>query len=137
MANLNQGKQVGESCAYCGQTLIQGNNGAYCRACYIAYKNKQKGQQPRASQAPRPPQNQFTQPVSNAKRENDIRENVALKMVSELVSAGKIDLAQWELWANKFYFYKPSFAKPITPSNTTSRDSGDWQEEAPTPPEQW
>jgi len=39
---------------------------------------------------------------------NEIRANVALKMVSEIVAAGKIDLVHWEDWANKFYHYKPS-----------------------------
>ncbi|MCK9370380.1 hypothetical protein M0R04_10770 [Candidatus Dojkabacteria bacterium] len=42
MANLNQGKQVGEPCAYCQQPLEQGKFGAYCKPCYQKYKNSQQ-----------------------------------------------------------------------------------------------
>ena len=42
------------------------------------------------------------------KKTDDIRANVALKMVSELGATGQININEWEEWANKFYYYSPS-----------------------------
>lgn len=42
---------------------------------------------------------------------DEIRQNVVLKMVSEILAAGVIPLDQWKEWADKFYFYSPT--KPI------------------------
>ena len=44
-------------------------------------------------------------PIAN--KNSDIRENVVLKMISEIISAGKIDLKDWKYYANEFYFYTP------------------------------
>jgi len=38
-------KVVGSPCKFCGEPYIQGKNGAYCKACYIKWKNSQKGSQ--------------------------------------------------------------------------------------------
>ena len=108
MANPNEGRRVGDPCAYCGQPLTQGRNGAYCKPCYIAYKNKQDKP---AYQAPRPYQAPQVQAPKNNQTE-DIRANVALKMTSELISAGKAELKDWKKLADTFYHYKPAFATP-------------------------
>ena len=63
------------------------------------------------------PQFQAAKPVDwdkvNEKKSDGIRENVALKMVSELISAGKIDLKDWEKWTNTFCSYMPKKAGQI------------------------
>jgi len=41
-------------------------------------------------------------------KSDGIRENVALKMVSELLAAGCIPLDQWKEWTDNFYHYKPN-----------------------------
>lgn len=132
MANLNAGKQVGEPCGYCGQPLTQGQNGAYCKPCYIAYKNKKsQPQPPRSYQTPQPPQVKSNQ-------NEDIRANVALKMTSELIAAGKAELKDWKKLADTFYHYKPAFTTPpVSPAReiASTRKTGDEQvyEEPPTP----
>ena len=61
--------------------------------------------------------NQASQPptastgLTNAQ---EIRANVALKMCSELISAGNIDVSTWKTWADEFYHYEPSEKKPLT-----------------------
>lgn len=52
---------VGERCDKCGTPTIQGAKGAYCKPCYIAYKN---GQQASAASnyAPKPTQATQTRP---------------------------------------------------------------------------
>ena len=50
-------------------------------------------------------------PPRQTNQSGEIRSNVALKMVSEILAAGVIPLDQWELWANNFYFYQPN--KPM------------------------
>jgi hypothetical protein len=105
MANQNQGRQAGDPCAYCGQPLSNGKFGAWCKPCNDAYKARQ---QPKPAYQPRPtyqakPQNNQTE---------DIRANVALKMTSELIAAGKAELKDWKKLADTFYHYKPAFATP-------------------------
>jgi len=41
------------------------------------------------------------------KKADDIRANVVLKMVSEIIAGGKLNLGDWEDWANIFYNYRP------------------------------
>lgn len=43
MAKPNEGKQVGEPCEMCGRPLVEGKFGAYCKPCFIEYKNKKEG----------------------------------------------------------------------------------------------
>lgn len=45
MASKNDGKQIGEPCAYCGKPLTQGKYGPYCNPCYVNYKNSQGNKQ--------------------------------------------------------------------------------------------
>lgn len=42
MANKNEGKAIGEACAYCGEPLTSGKWGAWCPPCNDKYK-KSKG----------------------------------------------------------------------------------------------
>lgn len=46
MAKPNAGKQVGEPCEMCGKPLVEGQFGAYCKPCFIEYKNKKEGLPP-------------------------------------------------------------------------------------------
>jgi hypothetical protein len=112
--NQNQGKRVGEPCAYCGTPLIQGSSGAYCKPCYIKFKNGGKTSSPAR-----------TQPKLDVK-DDDIRANVALKMVSELIASGKVELDKWKFWADTFYHYKPAFATPpkVNVPNVATTDRG-------------
>lgn len=40
-------------------------------------------------------------------QDDSIRQNVVLKMVSEILAAGVVPITEWEMWANTFYNYKP------------------------------
>jgi len=120
------------NCQTCGQPLNLINSGVSQRTgrAYPAFwACPNKCQQPKqAVQQPVPQYAPMPQPVYNPplapqdppranfgastpivkSNANDIRENVVLKMISEIVASGKIELKDWEFWANKFYFYKPS-----------------------------
>jgi hypothetical protein len=39
---------------------------------------------------------------------DEIRSNVALKMVSEILAAGVVPISEWQTWADAFYNYKPN-----------------------------
>jgi hypothetical protein len=79
-------------------------------------------------QAPQAPVEKYYSPTPpkpfQSNKEDDIRANVALKMVSEIIAGGKIDIKDWKVWADTFYHYKPAFSTPIKPKES----SGDWQE---------
>jgi len=57
---------------------------------------------------PIPAQPQYVPTPKANNTGDDIRQNVALKMVSELVSAGKIEKEEWRFWADTFNSYKPT-----------------------------
>lgn len=42
MAKINEGRQEGDPCEICGTPLIPGKFGAYCKPCFIEYKNKKE-----------------------------------------------------------------------------------------------
>lgn len=55
------------------------------------------------------------QPSTN----DSIRENVALKMVSEIIASGKMELTEWKKWADEFYHFKPSEKSQEKPQEKT------------------
>jgi hypothetical protein len=111
-----QNLQVGQPCPVCGTPAIQGPRGAYCRPCYIAYKNSQP-------KAPAQPVYQPAQPVYQSrsvgtKQEPDwdkIREekNSNIKWLNAvsnaclLASTGVIDAGAIEAKANAIYNLQP------------------------------
>ena len=59
------------------------------------------------------PQGKFSDKIGSvASQSDDIRANVALKMVSEILSAGVVPITEWQKWADAFYNYVPN-DKPI------------------------
>ena len=46
-------KVVGQPCPDCGEPYIQGKNGAYCKPCYIKWKNSQENKPQQAQMFPR------------------------------------------------------------------------------------
>lgn len=131
---------MNNTCTICGQNLSQIPAGVSKKTgkpynAFMACPNKcQQNNYPQAPVqqnvpiSPVQPQNTVqatTQPpvVPVKTTANDIRENVVLKMISELVSAGKIQLDQWESWANNFYYYEPKKEETNNESTDIPMDS--------------
>ena len=51
---MDQIKRVGEICPKCGTPYVAGKNGAYCKPCYIEWKNAQGGNAGQAFKAETP-----------------------------------------------------------------------------------
>jgi len=113
---MTQPKVLGQPCQDCGTPYVQGPRGIYCKPCYIKWKNGQQSQ-PAPTNAPAPtyvPAPTYApEPPLDMHKNDDIRANVSLKMVSEILAAGKIEIGDWEMWANAFYHYKPSDKPPF------------------------
>lgn len=99
------------TCQYCGAEKVQNpkTGKVFCSAkCWL--KNGQNAQNVQNSTNTQyQPQNAPTGQIEHKNgRSEDIRANVALKMVSELIVADKIAIEQWMVWANNFYNYIPN-----------------------------
>ena len=56
------------------------------------------------------PENTYNQEIDKKAlptQSQEIRANVALKMVSEIIASGQIGLEEWKKYADEFYNYKP------------------------------
>lgn len=115
-----QQKQVGGICPDCGGKYVQNpkTQKIFCEnKCWLnpsMQKPKQDWVKPEVRQQfakPAQPAQQVDKPNWPAIREekaDDIRGNVALKGAIDLVTSGKINLDEWETWANTLFNYKPS-----------------------------
>ena len=63
---------------------------------------------PQDTNVPQEPEPKSDWDKINNGKSNDIRANVALKMVSEILAGGQIPLSDWKLWADNFYNYNPN-----------------------------
>jgi len=71
--------QVGEPCDYCQTPTVEGKFGAYCKKCYIEYKNKKEALQPATNgyhpqTAQSPIQAPIVQPTASGERTERIIE---------------------------------------------------------------
>lgn len=110
-------------CLICGKTMVEVPAGVSKKTgkAYNAFMAcPDKCQQPRnstSSYVPYKATQANSSPVTPQgginSRTEDIRSNVALKMVSEIIAGGQIKVEDWEKWANIFYNYTPNIKDPF------------------------
>jgi hypothetical protein len=62
--------------------------------------------------------------AGQSNQSEEIRANVALKMVSEILSAGVVPITEWRKWADEFYNFKPNSTQELDKFKASLHEAG-------------
>ena len=103
---------VGQHCPTCGTPAIQGKNGAYCKSCYIAWKNNQQSTKPTPMVQPfitPTEREQKIEKMHDEKQESiaiSVAKNNATTIMAQRQPAELKDLMlEWDILVEHFYNY--------------------------------